>query len=160
VNRSWNLLYIITVTTLVHITHYTSPNYTDHPQVNIHYIEMFFTVQDFLRTLCLPWKTEFALNFSLYWIFFLHSGLFSNLRLPRKTEFALDLLYGIYFFTFRVFDQLALALKIFKPGGCLPPPRTPVSLYQFQLFGNKRKEQSNVRQVCRPLPNKISDCTT
>jgi len=26
----------IPVTTLVQITHYTSPNYTDHPQVNIH----------------------------------------------------------------------------------------------------------------------------
>jgi len=35
------------VTTLVQITQCTSPNYTDHPQVNIHCIENIFTVQDF-----------------------------------------------------------------------------------------------------------------
>jgi len=33
---------------------YTSPNYTDNPQVNIRCIENFFTVQDFLATCACP----------------------------------------------------------------------------------------------------------
>ena len=144
------------VQTLVQITHCTSPNYTDHPEVNIHCIENFFTVHDFWATcacpenfhcieyaftlrifnnLRLPWKQSFPWNFSLYWIYllpfrifeqlalalknrvaqkfslywiyFLHSGVLSNLRMPWKTEGALN----IYFLLFRIFQQLALALK-------------------------------------------------
>jgi len=41
----------------------------------------------------LPW------NFSLYRLYFLHSGFLSNLRLPWKTESALYSLYWIYIFT-------------------------------------------------------------
>jgi len=44
-------------TTLVQITHHISPNYTDHPQVNIHWIHCignFFTVQDFWTTCACP----------------------------------------------------------------------------------------------------------
>jgi len=73
--------------TLVQITHYSSPNNTNHPQVNmhwIHYIEKFFTVSRFLSNLRLLWKTEFALKY------------FTVLSILC---------------TFRIFEQLALALK-------------------------------------------------
>ena len=39
-----------------------------------HCIEYTFYIQDFWATLCLPWKTELPRNFSLYWIYILHSG--------------------------------------------------------------------------------------
>ena len=88
-----------------------------------------------------PWKTEFALKlFTVFGIFFYHSGFLSNfslalknrvclkffaalnilftfrilgnLRLTWKTEFALNSLYWIYIFlSFRIFEQLAFALK-------------------------------------------------
>jgi len=129
------------ITTLILITNFTSPNYTDRTQVNIHCIENFsqftifeqlalplkktvalkiFAVVNILFTsrifnnLRFPWKTEFPLkfftvlnifftcqdlwatalalktelprNFSLYWVYFLHSGVLNNLRLPWKTE--------------------------------------------------------------------------
>ena len=43
-------------------------------------------------------NVQFLPNFSLYWIYFLHSGFLSNLRLPWKTECALNSLYWIYIF--------------------------------------------------------------
>jgi len=107
------------VMTLVQITHYTSPSYTDHPQGNIHCIENFFTVQDIWATCACPEKQILPWKFSLYWIYFLpfwifeqlcacpekqslpwkfslhwtyilHSGFWRNLRLPWKTECALN----------------------------------------------------------------------
>jgi len=44
------------------------------PQVNIHCIEHFFTVHDFWATCACLEKTELPWNFSMYWIYFLHSG--------------------------------------------------------------------------------------
>jgi len=47
---------------------------------------------------------------------------------------------NIYFLSFRIFDQLALALKtefalkIFKPGGMLPPAPTPHTPMATQLL--------------------------
>jgi len=146
---------------LVQITHYTSLNNTDHTQVNIHWIywiETFSTVQDFwatcaclekqkcpeftvlniyflsfrfLSNLRLPRKQ--SLPWKLYWNIFYHSEILSNLRLPWKTDCALDSL--LYHLSFRIFEQLALALKFFKPGGLpSPPPRTPMSRTVGQIF--------------------------
>ena len=47
-------------------------------------IEHFFTVQDFWGTCACPQKQSLPWNFSLYWIYVLHSGFFSKLCLPWK----------------------------------------------------------------------------
>ena len=92
--------------TLIQITNYTSPNYTDRPQVNTHRIEHFFTGHDFWATCACPEKTELPWNFSLYWIYVSHSG-FKNLRFPWKPSFPWKFsLYWIYFLPFRIFEQL------------------------------------------------------
>jgi len=64
----------------------------------IHCIENVFTVQHFWATCTCPETQTLPWNFSLYWIFFLHSWFLSNLRLPWKTEFALNSLYWICIF--------------------------------------------------------------
>jgi len=109
--------------------------------VNIHCIENFFTVHDFWATcacpeknivalkiftvvnilfifriyinLRLPWKQRFPRNFSLYWIYFLHSGVLSNLRLPWKTEFVLNSQYWIYIFYYSGFLSNLCCPRIF-----------------------------------------------
>ena len=124
---------------MVQITNYTSLNCADHPQVNIHCIDNIFTVHDFWATCACPEKTELPWNFHCIEYIFYHSGFLSNLRLPWKTvcpEFTvLNIvfiiqefwatcawtekqscpqnfsLYWIYFLPFRIFEQLALALK-------------------------------------------------
>ena len=87
-----------------------------------------------LSNFCLPWKTECVLN-SPYWIYFFSFRIFNNFRLPWKTEFALKMYTAFkwgfwvtcacsenrvfpeifhcidYSFTFRIFEQLVLALK-------------------------------------------------
>jgi len=70
----------------------------------LHCIEMFLSFRIFEQIM-------FAWNFSLYWIYFLHSGFLSNLRLTWKAECALNSLTDCIFLSFRVFEQLALALK-------------------------------------------------
>jgi len=52
----------------------------------IHCIKYIFFVIQNLDNLRLPWKIEFALYFSLYWIYFYHSKYLSNLRLPWKFQ--------------------------------------------------------------------------
>jgi len=96
---------------LVEITNYTSPNYTDDLQVNIHCIENFFTVHDFWATCACPEKIELPWNFSLYWIYFLHLGFLTTCACPENSFPWKFLLYWIYFLLFRIFEQLALALK-------------------------------------------------
>jgi len=117
--------------TLVLITHYTSPNYTDRPKVNIHCIENFFlrlpwknkvaqkifTVVNILfifrifNNLCLPWK-EFPLKISLYWIYFLSFSIFEQLRLLGKTELPRNFsLYWIYILHLGVLSNLRLPWK-------------------------------------------------
>jgi len=61
----------------------------------------------------LPWKTELLRNFSLYGIYFLHSGCLSNFRLPWKAEGSLNLLHRIYIFYYSgILSNLhALSLK-------------------------------------------------
>ena len=70
---------------MVQITHYTSPNCTDHPQVNVHCIEIFS-------------RSGFASNL--------------RLRLPWNTKISLKIVTVLNkFFTFRIFEELALALQ-------------------------------------------------
>jgi len=55
---------------------------------SLHWI--YFLHSGYLSNLCLPWKTECALN--LYWIYiFYHSEFWATLRFPWKTEFALKI---------------------------------------------------------------------
>ena len=49
---------------------------------NFHCIAYISYHSRFLSNSALTWKTKFALKFSLYSIYFLHSGFLSNLRLP------------------------------------------------------------------------------
>ena len=99
-------------------------------------IEMFFTIQHFWETLRLSWKTECALN-SLYWIHifyhsrflstcsekqscseishciennFDHSRFLSNLCLLWKTVVLKFFTVLKYVLSFRIFEQLSLAL--------------------------------------------------
>jgi len=125
------------IMTLVQITNYTSPNYTDRLQVNIHCIENFFTVR-FLSNLRLPWKNRVALKFftvlnirftlrilttcacpenrvspeifhCIEYIFY-HSGFLSNFVLALKNRVALEFFTVLnLLFTFRSFEQLACA---------------------------------------------------
>jgi len=77
-----------------------------------HYIEYTFHIQDFWATCACPEKQSVPWKFSLYRIYFLHSGFLSNLRLPWKTECVLKFFIVLnILFTFRIFEQLALALK-------------------------------------------------
>jgi len=64
-------------------------------------LEIFSPFRIFEQLFACPEKQSLPWNFSLYWIYFLRSGLLSNLRLPWKTEFALNFL---------------------KPEGCPPAP--------------------------------------
>ena len=102
-------------------------------------LNIFFTFR-ILSNLRLPWKTELPGKFSLYWIsIFYHSVLLSNLRLPWKTELPwIHCIENIFFIiqdfwatcacsekqscpenfhcisiflSFRIFEQLALAVK-------------------------------------------------
>ena len=80
---------------MVQITHYTSPNYTDHPKwiyTEHNVLRIFLTIQDFWATLRLPWKTEFALKlFTVFNILF-------TLRIFEQLALALNSLYWIYIF--------------------------------------------------------------
>ena len=77
-----------------------------------HCFENFFTVHDIWEICACPVKTELPWNFSLYWIYFLHSGLLSNFALALKNrgcpEFTVLI---IYFLSFWSFEQLTLSLK-------------------------------------------------
>jgi len=79
---------------------------------NFHCIEYSFYIQDFWANCACPETKRVSWKFSPYWIYFLHSGFLSNLRLPWKTACALKFLTVLnILFTFRIFEQLALALK-------------------------------------------------
>ena len=117
-----------------------------------------FTLRIF-NNLRLPWKQSFLCNFSLYWIYFLHSEFWATRACPEKQsvpwihspEYIFFIIQDVwatcacpekrvalefftvlntYFLSFRIFEQLALALKFFKPGEAAalpdPPPRTPM----------------------------------
>ena len=80
-----------------------------------HCIEYIFYYSGFLSTALALKKTELPTNFSLYWIYFLHSGVLSNLRLPWKTKGALNSNYWIYFLLFRILSNLRLPWKTELP---------------------------------------------
>jgi len=100
------------ITTLVLITNCTSPNYTDRPQVNIHCIENFFTAHDFWATCACPEKNRVALKFfTLLNILFTFRS-FEQLALALKHRGCPEfIVLNIYFLLFRIFEHLALALK-------------------------------------------------
>jgi len=55
--------------------------------------------------------------------YFLLFRIFEQLALALKNRVALKFFTVLkYFLSFRHFEQLALALKIFKPGTAAPPP--------------------------------------
>ena len=74
---------------------------------------IFFSHSGFLSNLRLTWKQSLPWKFSLRWIYFLPFTWFlSNLRLPWKTECALKFFTVLNIhFAFRIFKQLLLALK-------------------------------------------------
>jgi len=65
----------------------------------------------FLSNLCLPWKQSLPWKLSVYWIYFLHSRFLSNLCLPWKQSCPEICHSTEFFLPFRIFEQLALALK-------------------------------------------------
>ena len=95
--RAWSRLKSLQlITTLVQITNYPSPNYTDHPQVDTHCIEKCFTVHDFRATCACP-ENFHCIEYTFYIQDFL------QLALALKIFTVLNIL--------RIFEQLALALK-------------------------------------------------
>jgi len=69
-----------------------------------HCVEYTFYIQDIWATLCLPWKTKLPRNFSLYWIYILHSGFLTTcMRFPWKKEGALNSQYWLYISIIRDF---------------------------------------------------------
>ena len=65
-----------------------------------------------MSNLRLLWKTELPRKFSLYLNIFYHSGFLNNLRLPWKQSVPWIHCIEYIFLSFRIFEQLALALKI------------------------------------------------
>ena len=82
-----------------------------------HCIEYSFYYSWFLSNgACPEKKTELPSNFSLYWIYFLHSGFLSNLHLRWNTEGALNTQYWIYIFYYSGFlSNLRLPWKTELP---------------------------------------------
>jgi len=74
--------------------------------VNIHCIQNFFTVHDFWETCACPEKSELPWNFSLYWIYFFHSGFLTTCACPENSFPWNFSLYWIYFLPFTIFEQL------------------------------------------------------
>ena len=76
---------------------------------------IYFLYSGFLSNSGLPGETEYDLIFSTVskLAYILPSGFLSNLRLPWKAECALKFFTVLnkYFLSFRIFEQLALALK-------------------------------------------------
>ena len=105
-------------------SHGFSPDYTLHqpklhgsPQVNIHSIcriENIFTVQDF-EQFALAFKNRvFPQNFHCVEYISYHSRFFSNFALTLKNRVCPEIFHCIQYtvlFTFRIFEQLALALN-------------------------------------------------
>ena len=104
------------ITTLLQITHYTRPNYTDRPQVNINCIEHFFTVHYFWATCACPEKNRVALKiFTVVNNVLFTFRICNNFRLTCKQSFPWNFsLYWIYFLLFRIFEQRRLPWKSYS----------------------------------------------
>jgi len=95
-----------------------------------HCIENIFYQSGFLSNLRLPWKTELPWNFSLYWKYiFIIQGFWATYPWPKEQSHPeIFTVLNIYFLSFRIFEQLALALKtefalkFFETGGAAAPP--------------------------------------
>jgi len=95
---------------------------------------IFFIIQDFWATwTCL--EKQFSWKFSLYWNIFIFQDFWATCACPENTvcpEFT-PLKYSL---AFRIFEQVALALKkefalkFFKLHGLPAPPRTPMEVVQ------------------------------
>jgi len=84
----------------------------------------FFTIQNFLATLRLTWKTVLPWNFSQHWIYFLHLGCLSKSCLEFFTLLK-------YFYHSRILSNLRLPWKQslhwnfwIRGGGWPDPPTT------------------------------------
>jgi len=85
-------------------------------------------------------------------MYFLSFRIFEQLALALKNRVALEFftVLNMYFLSFRIFEQLALALKYFKPGG-RPSPPTPAS-YAYA------SARHHVQVICMKLiENRISN---
>jgi len=106
---------IISSHDLVQITHYNSPNYTDHIKwIYTEYTVLkIFSLFRILNNLRLPSKTVFLQNFHCIEYISYHSRFLSNSALTLKNRVCLEIFHCIqYTFTFRIFEQLALALNL------------------------------------------------
>jgi len=117
---------------LVQITHYTSSNYADHPQVNIHWIhciENIFNVQYFWTTLRLPWKQSVPWIHCIEYIFFIIQN-FEQIPLALKNRVCAEIFHCIeIFFIFQEFLAICacpeniVCPEFFEPGrAAVPPP--------------------------------------
>ena len=70
--------------------------------------QVFFIIQKFWVACACPEKQRVPCNFSLYGIYFLHSGVLSNMHALALIFFTV---LNMLFLSFRIFEQLALALK-------------------------------------------------
>jgi len=105
---------------------------------------IYFLHSGFLSNFRLPWKTELPWNFSLFWIctvFPIIQDIWATCSCPEKQS-CLGIFHciEIFFLSFRIFEQLAVALKtefalkFFKPGCGHPPPRTPMIITFCQRY--------------------------
>jgi len=82
-----------------------------YPEI-FHCIEYTFYIQDFWAICACPYKESVPGNFSLYWIYFLHSGVLSHLHLPWKQSVTWNiLLYWKYYSTSGFLSNLRLRWK-------------------------------------------------
>jgi len=114
--RTWSRsISLKPVTNLVQITHYISPNYTDHlKQIYTEYTVLkTFSLFRIFEQLALAFKNRvFPWNFHCVQYISYHWSFSATLRLPWKRDF--DLKFFTVFnvlFTFRIFEQLAIAPK-------------------------------------------------
>ena len=139
---------------MIQITHYTSPNYTDHPQLNVHWIhsiENIFTVQDFWATCACPEKHSVSWINCMEYIFFVIQEFWATCACPEKQSCP-EIFHCIEIF-FIIQDFWATCaclntdktLQIFKPGGCFPP-----TSYAYVCMYNYLGERTDTN-LCEPL---------
>jgi len=92
-----------------------------------HCIEYTFYIQNFWATCACPEKQRVSWINCIECIFFIIQNFGTTCACPEKQSCP-----GI-FLLFRIFEELAVALKIFNPGGRppRPPPRTPMAVRNF-----------------------------
>jgi len=101
-----------------------------------------------------------CLEFTVFDIYFYHSGILSNFKLALKNRVALKFFTVLkYFSSFRIFEQVALALKtkftlkFFKPVG-LPTPDS----YAYGLCNDMRLLNNYEEAILLNQNNKDNLC--